>query len=65
MSGDVLFYYAFGLFKVAVIAQQIYARFRQGHTRDPRFAHLDAAVAACAGMAARVVETGRLDGLGE
>jgi aminoglycoside phosphotransferase (APT) family kinase protein len=57
------FYYAFGLFKVAVIAQQIHARFRQGHTRDPRFAHLDAAVAACASTAARVVETGRIDGL--
>ena len=59
------FYYAFGLFKVAVIAQQIYARFRQGHTRDPRFAHLDAAVAACAATAARVAETGRIDGLGD
>jgi aminoglycoside phosphotransferase (APT) family kinase protein len=58
------FYYAFGLFKVAVIAQQIHARFLQGHTRDPRFARLDAAVAACAETAARVVETGRVDGLG-
>ena len=58
------FYYAFGLFKVAVIAQQIYARFREGHTRDPRFAHLDGAVAACAAAAARVAETGRIDGLG-
>jgi aminoglycoside phosphotransferase (APT) family kinase protein len=60
--GRLPFYYAFGLFKVAVIAQQIYARFRQGHTRDPRFAHLDAAVAACASAAARVAETGRIDG---
>jgi aminoglycoside phosphotransferase (APT) family kinase protein len=59
------FYYAFGLFKVAVIAQQIYARFRSGHTTDPRFAHLDAAVAACAAMAGRVIERGRLDGLGD
>jgi aminoglycoside phosphotransferase (APT) family kinase protein len=58
------FYYAFGLFKVAVIAQQIYARFVQGHTRDPRFARLDAAVAACASAAARVAETGRIDELG-
>jgi len=58
------FYYAFGLFKVAVIAQQIYARFVQGHTKDPRFARLDAAVAACAGAAARVAETGRIDELG-
>ena len=34
------FYYAFGLFKVAVIAQQIYARHVQGLTADPRFARL-------------------------
>ena len=58
------FYYAFGLFKVAVIAQQIYARFVQGHTRDPRFAHLDAAVAACASTTTRVAENGRIDELG-
>jgi aminoglycoside phosphotransferase (APT) family kinase protein len=54
------FYYAFGLFKVAVIAQQIHARFLKGHTRDPRFARLDQAVAACAAAAARVVATGRI-----
>ena len=38
------FYYAFGLFKIAVIAQQIYARYREGLTTDPRFQHLDVAV---------------------
>lgn len=47
------FYYAFGLFKVAVIAQQIYYRYRQGHTRDPRFGGLGAVVAACAEMAVK------------
>jgi aminoglycoside phosphotransferase (APT) family kinase protein len=35
---SLVFYYAFGLFKTAVIAQQIYARFQQGLTKDPRFA---------------------------
>jgi len=35
-----LFYYAFGLFKVAVIAQQIFARHARGATADPRFAGL-------------------------
>lgn len=35
------FYYCFGLFKLAVIVQQIYARFVRGSTTDPRFAHLD------------------------
>jgi aminoglycoside phosphotransferase (APT) family kinase protein len=43
---DVPWYHAFGLFKVAVIAQQIYARHVQGLTRDPRFAQLDQVVAA-------------------
>jgi aminoglycoside phosphotransferase (APT) family kinase protein len=33
------FYEAFALFKVAVVIQQIYFRYRQGQTDDPRFAH--------------------------
>ncbi len=36
-TGDLVFYYAFGLLKTAVIAQQIYYRFKQGLTKDPRF----------------------------
>ncbi len=35
-----VFYYVFGLFKNAVIAQQIYARWKQGHSKDPRFGEL-------------------------
>jgi aminoglycoside phosphotransferase (APT) family kinase protein len=38
------FYYAFGLFKIAVIAQQIYFRYRKGLTADERFARLGDAV---------------------
>lgn len=34
------FYYLFGLFKNAVIAQQIYARWKQGHSADARFGSL-------------------------
>ena len=41
---DPRFYHAFGLFKIAVIAQQIYFRFRQGLTTDERFARLGDAV---------------------
>jgi len=36
----ILFYYIFGLYKNAVIAQQIYARWKQGHTKDDRFGML-------------------------
>ena len=37
---DINFYYVFGLFKNAVIAQQIYHRWKQGHSSDPRFGAL-------------------------
>jgi len=55
---DVPFYYAFGLFKVAVIAQQIYARTVQGLTADPRFAMLGDVVKAIGVAAADVTRTG-------
>lgn len=38
------FYYVFGLFKLSVIAQQIYWRFKHGKTQDPRFAIMIEAV---------------------
>jgi len=49
---DLDFYYCFGLFKIAVVVQQIYYRFRQGLTRDPRFAGLGGAVSVLARQAA-------------
>lgn len=61
--GDFQFYYVFGLFKVAVIIQQIYARYQAGHTRDPRFAGLIGLVYACAELADRCLNTGRISGL--
>ena len=57
---DVVFYFAYGLFKVAVIAQQIHARWVRGLTGDARFASLDRAVAALGAAAVRAIETGRL-----
>ena len=47
------FYYTFGLFKIAVIAQQIYFRYRKGFTTDARFAQLGDAVAFFAMIAER------------
>lgn len=38
------FYYCFGLFRLAGIAQQIYYRYYHGQTRDPRFKNLIAVV---------------------
>lgn len=37
---DILFYYVFGLFKNAVIGQQIYQRWKQGNSKDARFGAL-------------------------
>jgi len=38
---NLIFYYVFGLFKIAVIAQQIYFRYSRGLTTNPKFAQLD------------------------
>lgn len=37
---NMLFYYCYALFKVAVIAQQIYFRYAKGFTKDARFAKM-------------------------
>ncbi len=54
---DWTFYYAFGLFKVAVVAQQIYARFAAGATDDPRFAMMIHAVRALGEQAESAIAT--------
>jgi aminoglycoside phosphotransferase (APT) family kinase protein len=48
----------FGLFKILVIAQQIYVRYAKGLTRDPRFASLPVVVAALAERAERTSASG-------
>lgn len=53
---DIRFYYSYGLFKTAVIVQQIYYRFQKGLTQDPRFASMNAVVALLAEQAARNVD---------
>jgi aminoglycoside phosphotransferase (APT) family kinase protein len=62
--GDMLFQYVFALFKIAVIAQQIYKRFREGHTKDPRFAMLIAGVGILGAQAVRALDRERIDALG-
>jgi len=57
---DVLFYYVFGTFKIAVIAQQIYARFAKGFTTDARFATFDSFVAALGMIASRALDRGSI-----
>lgn len=58
--GNGVFYYAFGLFKIAVIIQQIYARYVRGHTQDARFARLIDIVRILADQGDRTVNAGKL-----
>lgn len=57
---DFLFYYVLGLFKVAVIAQQIYARYAQGTTKDKRFASMIYLVEIAAQKAVAALEAGKI-----
>jgi aminoglycoside phosphotransferase (APT) family kinase protein len=50
------FYQAFGLFKTAVVIQQIYFRYKTGKTRDPRFAALGFGVGVLGREAARLLQ---------
>jgi aminoglycoside phosphotransferase (APT) family kinase protein len=57
---DVVFYYAFGLFKTGVVIQQIYYRYKQGLTKDERFAHLIFGVQVVCDQALRAIERGTI-----
>jgi aminoglycoside phosphotransferase (APT) family kinase protein len=61
---DPVFYFAYGLLKIAVIVQQIYFRYQKGLTRDPRFAQLGELVKACGTLAQRAIDLKRIDQLG-
>jgi len=50
------YYEVLGMFKLAVILQQIYYRFRRGQTQDTRFQHFDQRVKNLVALAFSVVE---------
>ena len=53
--GDFSFYYCYGLFRLAVIVQQIYYRSYHGQTEDPRFRNLNLWVGGLAATAEAVI----------
>lgn len=57
---DMVFFYVLGLFKLAGVAQQLYARYRAGLTTERRYAAMIDGVRACVSQAERVIEAGRL-----
>ncbi len=59
-ASQIVFYYAFGLFKTAVVLQQIYYRYKQGLTQDPRFAGLIMGVQLLAERAQETIQSQRL-----
>jgi aminoglycoside phosphotransferase (APT) family kinase protein len=59
-TDHVVFFYAFGLFKTAVVLQQIYYRFAKGLTQDPRFAPFILVVRALADQAKRAIDRGTI-----
>ncbi len=59
-TSDALFYFCFALFKTAVVAQQIYYRYAQGHTKDDRFAMMIVGVRLLAQQAVRAAAAGTI-----
>jgi aminoglycoside phosphotransferase (APT) family kinase protein len=61
--GNAVFYYAYGLFKLAVVVQQIYYRYKKGLTQDKRFAQLGMVARGCGMNACLAIEKQRIDNL--
>ena len=57
---EMVFYYVFGLCKVATIAQQIYQRYSLGYSKDPRFSVLHQVVEAAGRKAIASIQTGNI-----
>ncbi len=53
---NIQFYYVYALFKIAVIVQQIYNRYKKEFSHDPRFASMIDAVRVLGKTAAREIE---------
>lgn len=57
---NMVFYYVFGLFKVGVIMQQIYARYQKGLTQDRRFAVLIHLIHEIGQKIQKAIDTGKV-----
>ncbi|MEL6986367.1 MAG: phosphotransferase family protein [Bacteroidota bacterium] len=57
---NLTFYYAFGLFKNAVIVQQIYYRYANGYTNNEKFAQLNKATQLFLGLSWQAIQTGKI-----
>jgi len=60
---NIIFYYVYGIFKISVIVQQIYHRYKHGLTNDKRFEKLDVVIKDLALIADQAIERKKLDNL--
>ena len=60
-TSNILFYYVYGLFKVAVIAQQIFYRYHKGLTTNEKFKHLDEMCMHLCKMASTAIEKKKIE----
>ena len=58
---NIVFYFVFGLFKIAVIVQQIFFRYKNGYTKDTRFKNLDQVVKAYLFLAIKSIEKQKIE----
>ena len=54
---DIHYYFVYGIWRLAVIIQQIHARYVRGQTQDERFAVMDKSVEALGALARHKIET--------
>jgi aminoglycoside phosphotransferase (APT) family kinase protein len=57
---NAVYYYVFGMFKTAVVVQQIYYRYKQGLTKDERFAIMIVGVHALSSKARHHIDLGKV-----
>lgn len=62
-TSNIVFYYVFGLFKIAVIVQQIYYRYQQGFSTDKRFKELHKVVKIYGIMAHQAIQKKDIENL--
>jgi len=60
---NIVFYYVFGLFKIAVVVQQIYKRYKTGHSTNPKFAHMNHMVKGLSVMAWQAIQKNKIENL--
>lgn len=62
-TSNILYHYVYACYKLAVIIQQIYARYVKGYTQDQRFAMLIHVVKSCSNTGKKALELGRIHDL--